>query len=181
MKPLRMLAAATLFASLSSCGGGGGDSLGIDCSSLSGAEATSSNTCAGNCNATYTGAAVDHDTGTYAILEAADSASGSVSIRATAPDGVTYEAGTPAGVIYGLTRSTGETLNSTEVINTYLDGALQESNPTGGADNVSGTDREVRLRRMETSLPFDAVELVYAQSGGTADVEIHVHEFCKNR
>lgn len=161
-------------------GGGGGDAFGgIHCAGLTGGSAAAgSNGAGGTRSQTYTDAAADHDLGTYAILEMADSASGDVHIRVTAQDGVTYPAGTPAAVVYGLTRTAGDSLNTAETITTYLDGTMQQTGPANAPNGTTSGDVDAERRSIVTSLPFDAIEFAYAQSGGTADVEVHVYEFC---
>lgn len=181
MVPHRILVSATLVATLSACGGGGGgdDAFGgIHCAGLTGATATASNVCNGSCNAPSTAGAVDGDLNTYAILDAAAQTSGTLRLRATAQDGVSYPAGTPAAVVYAVVRTGGSSLNTAETITTYLDNVLQE---TGNANTGFGSTNEDVAggrRAIGTTKAFDAIELSYAQSGGTADVEVRIYEFC---
>jgi len=48
----------------------------------------------------------------------------------------------------------------------------------GCTDGVMGGDDEPGRSTLSTNLPFDAIELSYVQSGGTAHVEVQVYEFC---
>jgi hypothetical protein len=184
-KATSSLVCAALLASLSACGGeGGGDnnngSIGrINCAGLTGGTAAAGASCAGGtCSQTFTDAAADNDLNTYAILEMSG-ASGSVHIRVTAADGVTYPAGTPAAVVYGITRSgSGESLNTTETITTYLDGTPQQTGNANITNGSTNSDVAAGRRAMATTLAFDAIEVTYAQTGGTGDVEMRVYEFC---
>lgn len=176
--------AVALLIGLSACSGDGGggtpSSIGpIHCAELSGGTATVSLACtAGSCNSDFQEGAVDGDLDTYAILSMAPDSSGNVSIRSTAADGVTYPAGTPAAVVYGIKRGNASSLNTTETLRTYLDGVLQETSNVGPVNVSFGGDTETGRRAMETQLAFDAIEFVYTQTGGAADLEVQVHEFC---
>ncbi|MGH8481862.1 MAG: hypothetical protein ACRES8_05320 [Nevskiaceae bacterium] len=171
-----ILLTAGLFAC--SDGGGNSDSFGINCEGLSGATATASVACtAGSCSSDFQEAAVDGDLGTYAILSMAPASAGSVSIRSTAADGVTYPAGTPAAVVYGIQRD-GESLNAAGTLNTYLDGTLQETGNLTFNNGTTNEDVEAGRNAMNTNLDFDAIEVTYTQTGGTADLEVQVYEFC---
>jgi hypothetical protein len=169
---------------LSACSSDGGDgtpsTIGpIYCAALTGGTASAGAVCAGGtCSQNFSDAAADRDLDTYAILEMVDGASGNVRIRVTAQDGVTYPAGTPAAVVYGIARSAGDSLNTTETITTYLDGTLQETGPVNAANGTTSGDVDAGRRSITTSMPFDALEFTYAQTSGTADVQVHVHEFC---
>lgn len=182
MSPHRALPLAVLIATLSACsggGGGGGDngSIGpINCAGLTGATAEATVTCAGGCGGDYSEAAVDGDLDTYAILELG-AASGTLNIRATAADGVTYPAGTPAAVVFGIARD-GNSASPAITISTYLDGTLQQTGNVAGPSVVDGFDRPSGRSAIGTNLPFDAIELSYTQSGGTGPIELRVHEFC---
>ena len=172
------------FAGLAACSSDGGDGtpspIGpIYCAALTGGTATAGAVCAGGiCNQSFADAAADRDLDTYAILEMNDGASGNVHIRVTAQDGVTYPAGTPAAVVYGIARGAGDSFNTTETITTYLDGTPQETKPVGAANGTTSGDVEAGRRAIGTTMAFDAIEFSYAQTSGTADVEVRVHEFC---
>ena len=175
--------AVALLIGLSACSGDGGggtpSSIGpIHCAELSGGTATVSLACtAGSCTSAFHEGAVDGDLDTYAILGMAPASAGTVSIRSTAADGVTYPAGTPAAVVYGIQRE-GESLNATGTINTYLDGALQETGNLSFSNGTTNEDVAAGRNAMDTNLDFDAIEVTYTQTGGTADLEVQVHEFC---
>lgn len=179
-----LISAIALGASLCGCssGGGGGTPSPIGpiyCASLAGGTATAGAVCAGGtCGQSFTDAAADRDLDTYAILEMNGGASGEVHIRVTAQDGVTYPAGTPAAVVYGIARGTGDSFNTAETITTYLDGTLQETRPANAANGSTSGDVEAGRRAITTTMAFDAIEFSYAQTSGTADVEVQVHEFC---
>jgi hypothetical protein len=185
MRALRpVVLSFVLLIGLPACSGDGGggtpSSIGpIHCAELSGGTATVSLACtAGSCTSDFHEGAVDGDLDTYAILSMTPDSNGSVSIRSTAADGVTYPAGTPAAVVYGIKRGSANSLNTTETIRTYLDGVLQETGNAGPINVSFGGDTETGRRAIETQLDFDAIELTYTQTGGTADVEVQVHEFC---
>lgn len=178
----RLISAIALGASLCGCSSGGGDGggvpdFGINCDGLTGATATAQTSCVGGCGGGFSEAAVDGDLGTYAILQLDSDAAGSLSIRATA-SGVTYPAGTPAAVVYGIVRTAGDSVNTTETITTYLNGTPQETGNTKPPAGATSGDVEAGRRVMATNLPFDAIEVTYAQTGGTAEVELQVYEFC---
>lgn len=180
MRPYRQLALigiVTLGAACSSDGDGGPG--GIHCAGLAGGTATSSVQCsAGQCSVNFQDAAADGDLRTFAIMDAAPNSAGSLSLRVTAGEGVTYAAGTPAAVVYGIDRTGGDSLNTVVTLNTYLDGVLQETGNTEASNGVTNSDTAPGRRARATNLAFDAIELVYAQTGGTADVEVQVYEFC---
>lgn len=170
---------------ISGCDGGGnsggGGAGGINCAAISGGgtQATQSVQCTGGaCSGSNKDAAIDNNLGSFATLHLEPNAAGTVRLRATAQDGVVYPAGTPATVVYGIARSAGNSLNTAETISTYLDGVLQE---TGNASSTNGStsgSKPAGRRGIGTVLQFDAIELIYAQSGGTATVDIQVYEFC---
>jgi hypothetical protein len=172
-----------LLALLSACGGGGGASedrvaIGpIHCAGLSGATHSVTINCPAGCSVEFPEAAMDGDLDTYAVLATEPNASGTAGIRATAAEGVTYEAGTPAAVVFGVER-TGDVVSNTQTIATYLDGAARESQATGDTNVVGGGDEPPRRSTMSTTMSFDAIELTYAQTGGTATTEVQIHEFC---
>jgi hypothetical protein len=180
----QVVLAATCIAAMSGCSSDGGDGtpspIGpIYCAALVGGTATAGAACAGgSCGHNFKDAAADRDLDTYAVLEMAGGAAGNVHIRVTAQDGVTYPAGTPAAVVYGIVRSDGDSLNTTETLTTYLDGTLQETGPVGATNGTTNGNVEAGRRAMTTTLPFDAIEFTYAQTSGTADVEAQVYEFC---
>lgn len=177
---LPVLAAAVLTACSSDGGDGTPSPIGpIYCAALVGGTATAGSVCAGGaCGQTFKDAAADDDLDTYAILEMNGGASGNVNIRVTAQDGVTYAAGTPAAVVYGITRGAGNSLNTAETITTYLDDVVQETGPANATNGSTSGNVEAGRRAITTTLPFDAIEFAYAQASGTADVEVQVHEFC---
>jgi hypothetical protein len=178
-----LVSAIALAASVCGCssGGGGGSPSPIGpiyCAALTGGTASAGATCAGGiCNQTFADAAADRDLDTYAILEMNDGASGNVHITVEAQDGVTYPAGTPAAVVYGITRSAGDSYSTTETITTYLDDTVQET-ATFSTNGTTNGNVEAGRSGIMTTLPFDAIEFTYAQTTGTADVEVQVHEFC---
>lgn len=180
MRRYRPFVLILVAAFLPACSSGGDeDSGGINCAGLAGGTATSSVQCsAGQCTVDFQDAAADGDLGTFAIMDAAPNSAGSLSLRVTARDGVTYAAGTPAAVVYGIDRTGGDSLNTAVTLNTYLDGVLQESGNTELGNGVTNSDKATGRRARDTNLAFDAIELVYAQTGGTADVEVQVYEFC---
>ena len=169
---------------LSACGGGGGDgggggSAGLNCAAITGGntQVTPTLNCAG-CTVSNAPAAIDGNTETYASLFIPAGVGGTLALRATAQDGIVYPAGTPAAVIYAIDRSSGNTLNTAETITTYLDGAPQQTGNAGSVNNVSGGDVQRGRRAIGTAQQFDAIELAYAQSGGSASSEVQVYEFC---
>lgn len=182
MIAFRRVVPMMLVASLSACSSGGDgapDSIGpIHCADLIGGTASVSLACGGGtCTSEFHEAAIDGDLATYAILNMALASAGTVSLRSTAQDGVTYAAGTPAGVVWALERD-GNSTSVVTSISTYLDGALQETGNAGGESAVDGFDRDAGRSVISTTLPFDAIEMSYAQSGSNGPIEVRIHEFC---
>lgn len=171
---------------LFACGGGGGDDIGgavvgINCAAISGGgtQATQSVQCTGAaCAGNNKDAAIDNNLGTFATLQMGAGAVGRVRLRATAQEGIVYAAGTPAAVVYGIQRSQGTSQNTVETISTYLNGILQETGNASSTSGVTSGDKPAGRRAVGTSLPFDAIEFSYDQTGGTATVEVQVYEFC---
>jgi hypothetical protein len=172
-----------LLVGLAACDSGGGkdgipDSIGpISCAGLTGASASITINCASGCGVDFEESAMDGDLGSYAVLDFDTAAGGSVSLRSTAQDGVTYPAGTPAAVVWAIERD-GNSTSVVTTISTYLDGALQETGNAGGESAVDGFDREAGRSAIGTNLPFDAIEMTYGQSGSSGPIEVRVHEFC---
>ena len=67
---------------------------------------------------------------------------------------------------------------TTTTLTTYLAGQVQETGNVGAINVAGAPDQDVGRRAIGTSLPFDAIELQYTQTGGTLDVLIDVYEFC---
>jgi hypothetical protein len=178
------LLAVTALLGLSACGGGGGGGGedgggGLNCAAITGggAQALETLNCVG-CTVENRNAAIDGDLGSFATLYLPPNSSGNVALRATAQSGVVYADGTPAAVVYGIQRSDGNSLSTTQTITTYLDGVPQQTGNAGPNNGVDGGDQPVGRRAIGTNLPFDAIELTYAQSAGTADVAVRIYEFC---
>jgi hypothetical protein len=179
----QVVLAATCIAAMSGCSSGGGDGtpspIGpIYCADLVGGTASVNLACtAGSCTSDFHEGAVDGDLDTYAILHLASASAGSVSLRSTAQDGVTYPSGTPAAVVWAIERD-GNSTSVVTTLSTYLDGVLQQTSNAGGESAVDGFDREAGRTVIDTNLPFDAIELTYSQSGSTGPIEVRIHEFC---
>lgn len=159
-------------------GGGGGNSLGIQCDSLAGGATETTENCAG-CDSSDVPRAADGSLSSHASLHMATGGAGSIALRATAPAGVVYPAGTPAAVVYGADfEGSGVNTATTTTLTTYLAGQVQETGNVGAINVAGAPDQDVGRRAIGTSLPFDAIELQYTQTGGTLDVLIDVYEFC---
>lgn len=170
-----------LAALLTGCDGGGedGTASGVVCQVLSGAAVSFAN--AGTSGTVIqNGAAVaDGDLGSFASIITNGGTTQTASIRATSA--LEYPAGSRAAVFLTGPSSSGGTGFNTTTLNTYLDGAPQES-ASGPA--LEGTDTEGRtaagrLLSFETTLPFDAVEiLVSTNSTGAGTLTHRIHELC---
>lgn len=174
------LALYALLVALAACsGGGGGDGIlgKLHCSALSGATPSDTVNCASGCGVTFAESAVDGDLRSYAVLDFGTAAGGSVSLRSTAHEGVTYPAGTPAAVVWAIERD-GNSTSVVTTISTYLDGVLQETSNGGGESAVDGFDHDASRTVLDTDLPFDAIEYTYSQSGSSGPIEVRIHEFC---
>ncbi|HUR41360.1 MAG TPA: hypothetical protein VM240_09350 [Verrucomicrobiae bacterium] len=179
----RIIAIAAL-GILGACGGGGGGGdggggSGLNCAAITGGgtQVLPTLNCAG-CTVSNAPAAIDGNTDTYASLFMPAGAGGTLALRATAQEGIVYPAGTPAAVIYAIARSSGNALNTAETITTYLNGAPQQTGNAGSVNNVSGGNVQRGRRAISTVQQFDAIEVTYTQSGGTASSELQVYEFC---
>lgn len=111
--------------------------------------------------------AIDRDEATYAIIESLISPREDVTLTATAQDGVVYPGGVPAAVIAEL--HGGGYLFEGEV-RTLLRGVLQET-----ARFQSSGEDGVQTLRIETTAPFDAMELHFTNINGRG---ADVYEFC---
>ena len=110
-------------------------------------------------------------------------------LRATAPDGVTFPAGSDAGVF--LTRpGPGGAINynggDPVEVRTYLDGVLQETSAVGHSTRSlprgDDTDLPQAFVSFHTSREFDAVEAVIGSGDATVAGETvwKVHEICSH-
>lgn len=168
---------------LSSCGGGGGDGGGggggpLACTAITGGDTVASST--GNCTSCTTRnlpAAADGNVDTATEVEFPTGAAGNGAIRVTAQDGIVYPAGTPAFVINAIAFD-GQSLQTSVVLSTYLDGVLQQSSNVGAINTVGGADEPRGRRGFNASLPFDAIELSFQRASGTGSVVVSVFEFC---
>lgn len=181
MNNLRMLCLATASA-LAACGGSGPDNsaIGGHCAAITGGGTTvaRSGTCT-NCTGDNVPAAADGDVGSAAVLFHPSGAAGSNAVRVTAQEGVVYPAGTPAMVINAID-FTGNSVSTSALLQTYLEGVPQESTTIGAINGVGGPDEGLARRGFTTSLPFDALEAQFQRSGGAGTVTLTVHEFCTN-
>jgi hypothetical protein len=139
-----------------------------------------------NCSITDAPNVADDDGYSNAAMLVTVSADGA-SIRATAPAGVVYPAGSDAGAFLTLPKQTSSSsaeVHSTEVVSTYLGGVLQETTTVSGMNmqplhsNDSGhPDVFIGIR---TQKDFDAVEFAVTNSSYGHDNTWRVHELCSH-
>ena len=192
---MRTLLAVLLGPGLVACGGGGiggADGGGTTrviatCDAILGATVDAV-PCAG-CTVDGAPNVADDDGYTYATVDVPQAApEAGAMLRATAPEGVTFPAGSDAGVF--LTDPSGGAVanvsngNSVE-LRTYLDGVLQETDAINNrTQNLPGNDPD--LPRMfvsfHTSREFDAVEAVIGNGDATVSgaTAWKVHEICSH-
>lgn len=174
---IRLLPAITAFA-LSACGGGGSDD-GATCNSINGPGAQVTSSCLG-CTISNPDNAADGDLDSAASAAAIAPASNvSVTIRATAQNGVVYPAGSIAGVFYTPHGNVCD--NCAITINTYMNGVLQDTR--SGTNNSSGHgSKAAYFTGMETLLPFNAVEIVDSGAAGSLESNalLDVYEICSD-
>lgn len=176
------LTTATSLLVLAACGGGGGgggpaETASATCAFITGPGTSTTGTfqCSGGgCTIENHDAAIDANPDSAAILRLRAATSGVVGLRGNAAG--EYAAGTPAGMVWSVTRGPGTSAGVVAAITTYLNDVPQETSNL----NIDGTsgDRNPQKSLIATSRPFDSVGLSYQQSGGTADVDVLVHEFC---
>lgn len=125
-------------------------------------------------------AAIDGEAATPALLRFDRGGSGQLDLRTVPAGNETYAAGREVGVVIGYAFDA--SVNPQLLLNTYLDGVLQESfDLRDSTDGVGGERRERELRRFSTLLAFDALELAYRQGGSTNAAEFEVYELCSGR
>jgi hypothetical protein len=160
---LTHLSLTALLTLLAACGGGSDG--GAYCASINGGGSQTSSSCTG-CTIENEAAAADDDL--YSSANAmAIAASVSITLRATAPEGVVYPAGSEAGVFFSS--NTDSCSNCAVTVSTYLDGVLQNS--SSGVTNtfVEGRGSPAdQYTSVNTLHAFDAVEI--SASGSVAGV-----------
>jgi hypothetical protein len=209
------LLAAVLLAACDSAGTGGSGSAPADlnsyidqrCDSLAQPGATIAFTSVGcpDCSAADEQSAIDGNDGTFASLTAPVASTGTMTLLAAAPVGVTYPAGSNAVLTLSVSDGSGLQAGDTVIVGqsdrqdwhvtvrTYLAGVLQEQDD----DFVrvsSNADRDRHVVGIATTKAFDSIEGVFdrtpdaehamenmAGAGYTAEPgDVRVHEFCSD-
>lgn len=175
---------------LSACDGSPSDPFAAapyQCASLGGGAASIQQSCI-NCpqNAVQNPAlAIDGALDTAATISLYNQSStvagqSQISLRATAQAGIVFAAGSRAGLL--LTLPQAEQLNYSATVTTYLDGQPQETLPVTTAHTGAQTGATIYAgfdRSRPTSLPFDSVEVLIAESApGLEEHRYQVIEFC---
>lgn len=171
---------------LSACGGGGGDGGNKDiaqgCSPIAGGGTSTSTSvspaCSG-CNVSDAAQAIDGNSATFATLNMPANSAGSVTLRATAQDGVVFPAGSLAGMLHSISYGTSVGLAISVV--TYAAGVQQEQfNFNSGSGSSTQDSSNPGRVSYTTTRQYDAVELNFTRAGGPGVVEARVHAFCSN-
>lgn len=204
LQALRISAAALATALLAACGGtdisssdGNGGTISAFCQPLigEGAEATATvDPGCTDCSIENEQAVADDSAYSFAKALIGDSLpEQGIVLRATAPSGTTYEAGSRAGAFLSefITNSSGLNVNGSRYkLTTYLAGIPIENRDSGGGVSVQGPNQTSfapgsqelphKYVWFETLLPFDSVELtIYRTALATqAPAEYRVFELC---
>ena len=154
------------------------------CQAIGGGGAQASEVCNVNCGQENIAAAVDANFDTAATLNVSEQSGGN--LRGTAQDGVVFPEGKLAGIyLHKPPLEGGGAFELT--VNTYLDDVPQDSQLAFGESagtqglfcNFACTeDGDNLFIGIPASAPFDAIEIVYTQSGGTQSRQIQAYEFC---
>jgi hypothetical protein len=212
-----VILAAAMLVACDGGGGSGGSDVGagagnlaaeVDqrCDSLGQSGATVEFSSAGcpDCTAADQHAAIDGSDGTFASLTAPVASTGEMTLRATAPLGVTYPSGSNAALTLSVADGSGfgaggATVGSSNrqdwhvTIRTYLGGVLQEQDDGFARVDKDG-ERERYIIGTTTTKAFDAIEAMFdrtpdaehamenvAGAGYTAEPgDVRVHEFCSD-
>lgn len=144
------------------------------------------------CDAEQEAQSVDGHDASYALLNFASLTQGPITLRATAPAGVVFPAGTTPGITFSSPQNES---NIEIVVRTYLQGVEQNRDCMQGS-SYNPHDREVI--GLEATKPFDALEVTLKRvnlqvldldcgsqilsSSNAYDapraVQLRVHEFC---
>lgn len=186
MRTIKMSPISAVVLLLAACSGSGGggsnDNLLHGCQPISGGgtqtSSTASPTCT-DCGVDSEAQAIDGDGGTYATLQMPANAGGTVTLRATAQDGIVYPSGSLAGMVHSIAYGTSTGLSITLV--TYLDGTQQEQfNFNNGVGSSNQQPDQPGRASWTTTSEYDAVELNFTRVAGSGEVMARVHEFCSN-
>jgi hypothetical protein len=193
-------------------GGSGSDPVDLNsavdqrCDSLGqpGATITFSSAACADCSSADEQKAIDGKDSTFAILKAPLASTGTMTLLAAAPVGVTYPAGSNAALTLSVSDGSGleaggSTVGSSDnqywhvTVRTYLAGVLQEQD-----DGFAAVDHDAENERhvvgITTTKAFDSIEAAFDRTpdaeramqnlsgaGYTAEPgDVQVHEFCSD-
>jgi hypothetical protein len=214
MKRYVTLLAAVLLAACDSAGTGGSGSdpanlhsmVDQRCDSLGqpGATVAFSSVGCPDCSATAEQNAIDGKDSTFAAVTAPIASTGTMSLLAAAPVGVTYPSGSNAALTLSVSDGSGLEAGGTTVgrsdsqqwhvtVRTYLAGVLQEQDD-GFASVDQDSEEERFIIGLTTAKAFDSIEAVFDRTpdaeqamqnvsgaGYTAEPgDVQVHEFCSD-
>lgn len=120
--------------------------------------------------------AIDGDLSSFATMTIPAHSGGSVSLRATAQNGVVFPAGSSAATVFGL--DAGKYHGTVFAQQTYLGDQAQDN----GGEQITviyGTPKGApRKQAFKTTKPFDALQFVFLRGEVNRTVNIQVYEFC---
>ena len=163
---------------------------GVKCTTMEQVRSTAGDTSTCTlCSVTDAPASADGKANSAARMSLPATGAGTVALRATAGDGVSFAAGNVAGVILDFSHG----YNTVEMTGrTYLDGRLVETfYPLEGADVASGdipgglpgqdtNARAAQFYPFPTNAAFDAVEISFNRAQSGYETSAAVYEFCSS-
>lgn len=179
-RQLRRCLLAPVSLLLGACSGGGSGGNQRLCEYITGGM-TTVQSMVGCASCTYSNLpeAIDGNQDSAATIDIGIGGGGVAAIRAIAQDGITYPAGSQAGVVlaYHFNNSTSPVL----LVSTYLDGAQQEQFQFGGISGVGGGSKPRSLYLFRTTLAFDATEFSFSRGTSNEAADFQIYEFCSDR
>jgi hypothetical protein len=182
MNPRSTRAGGLLVLLLSGCGGGGDGPVACAAGFSGGSVVTNGSAC-NNCGTLNPNAAIDDRFDTFATLSLGING-GQLTVRARAPEGRTFAAGSNAGALMRFPRiESGGFTNVGVRFNTYSGDTAVDTNEGGtltGFGNADGAGTDVYYA-VTPSQAVDSIEAVVSLSGNAEVEEIRLYEFCGNR
>lgn len=173
-KHAQLSAAVGLVALTAACGGGNQNAAGISCQAIGGG-AQSATACASGCSVEDPAAAADGNMASFATLTEAAGAGGVVSVTSVPRNGVSYPAGTPAGVIFDADAAT--QTSPVWTVTTYLNGTVQDTDRVS-ADGAGSPERPIQHSSIATTKAFDSIQFSFTRSAGVTAETVRAYELC---
>ena len=180
---MRVLIGAVAFA-LAACGGsgsGGSGSSGSFCSAgfVGGSSSTQGTATCNNCTINGNGQTVDGSGSTFATLQYGING-GELVVRADAPDGTTFPAGSNAGALMLFPSAASGFATVSVSFNTYRSGTPVDMSAGGNsasAGNIEGAGNDT-FYSVSPSQEVDAIEAVVSLTGNSTNQAVRIYEFC---